>query len=387
MAKVKIKFRRNSEDRYFVTYSGVRGKLPSYIAKYKVAGEQRFSAVPRDEFAKWVSSLREKGAVEVVEEIGLEAQAPAPDKKAGAPPPDRTSRQGKNGERQALPNGPIGTNAQDASVFEDWRVMLLKLMRARRSAIAVVGEPGVGKTHAVRWAAEQLGVPLLEVDGHQQMMPADFVGRTSIKQDARGVREVWRKGLLEKAHEMRAVLLVNEADALTADTLISILQSLAANPNEPGYALCGNGRRLDFSSYPCTPVVLTMNTTGRGEGIQYRREGQDAAILDRLTFIAAQQMEPAQVLRWVVYNGESLSDYQIDALALVAKRMRTKLSEHGFPFLLTNRDLMRIGQQYLMLKEEGTPTDSVIKEAFKREWTCRFPEDDRQALEELLKRI
>lgn len=66
----------------------------------------------------------------------------------------------------------------------------------------LVGEPGVGKTLAARWVARELGMPLLVLDLSAVM--SSFLGKTGTN-----LRRV-----LDYAHSLRAVLLLDELDAV-----------------------------------------------------------------------------------------------------------------------------------------------------------------------------
>lgn len=393
-----------------VYYKGVKGRLPQEIDAHKVK-EGSLRDIPLSKVNKWIQQLRERDENIIIRnetlapppEESLEEQEKQPLEKDAK---KQFKRQEKSQEVQVelAEESAEGARAETRSELptrsekplpgapEKWQRELLVLMRARRPVIAVVGPPGVGKTYTVELIArEVLGCELLIVDGNAQMLPSDFAGRYTFVQDEAGAREVWKEGFLEQAQRENKLLLVNEADALPPETLTAIVQSIAANPLEPSYALSGDGRKIDFSHYPFTPIVFTMNTSGQGEATGFIRFRQDHAILDRLTFVQATQPPPDFVLGRIVYQGEKLIatfPFIVRGVASMTQKIRQALEDWGALITLTDRDIARVAHRAVMYAKgdfnKRIDTNNIVKEAFRAEWVVRYPPEERDALEKLL---
>lgn len=147
--------------------------------------------------------------------------------------------------------------------------------------ISIVGPPGTGKTHIVRWVCAELGRPYIRNNGMAGLEPYDFVGGLQAKDGS----TYWVDGDASIAVQHGAVFAYDEWAKSSAQVNMCF-QALAENENKfllrYGYPEA-QGRRL--IPHPKFSLVLCDNITGDGSGMSNyaATELQDCSFLNRVS--------------------------------------------------------------------------------------------------------
>lgn len=169
-------------------------------------------------------------------------------------------------EVRMLPTGDIKVVGRQHVSFDK----LIKLLAARVN-VFLRGPAGSGKTTAVKWAAEALGLDFYAISIGPQTSKSDIIG--FINGSGEYVRTVVRD-----AYEHGGVLLIDEFDAGNA-AVLTILNMILAN-DIASFADGMVNRHPDFY------VVAAGNTYGRGADSLYVGRSQlDAATLNRFAIL------------------------------------------------------------------------------------------------------
>lgn len=223
-----------------------------------------------------------------------------------------------------------------------WNLLCTYLMKgAARPAIAIVGPAGNGKTTTAEAALRALygDEGYIVIDAEPTTEAIDLIGTNTLTPQG----EVWKDGKVTKAFREGKAVLINEYDALDPRVAMCLQSALQdAGPSGKGRYVTTPGNRDGDRVYPAgeCPVILTMNTYGSGPNRQYvGRNKQDAANLDRLTFISTTYENEDQILRRRGHKAQTAKQ-----IVAWAHRTRQNIERAALTIILSNRTLIRMAQ-------------------------------------------
>ena len=238
--------------------------------------------------------------------------------------------------------------------------------------IALTGPAGCGKTTACRYVAKALGIPeegYFEFDCTIATTAETLIGRPGLSNGS----DTYREGIVTRAFRApRAMLVLNEVDALDPRELMALQAAFERRPNgrvlsapEHPDATGGFLRAAD----PALIIVLTMNTLGNGADRAYSARNKfDAATRDRVSIIPMTYENEDAIL-----EAHGFKTGTARAVTAWADRVRTSIANNNIPETLSTRRLIDIAE---MMDATGRSLD----EATLTEFYGRLDPDDARVL-------
>jgi MoxR-like ATPase len=290
-------------------------------APAQAEGAQAEVADPRTH-RNWAVLLEAARAMKIpsLEAFIAELEARAAQSAQGAPMPDCW-----DGDYGVDPGYIPGETAKQA----------LALMRNGRS-VYLYGPAGSGKSQTLRWAASQLGRPMVFVSMHEHVMADTLEGYSWLDvQDGVTVQR-WCPGVIEKALRLGTVLIVDEFDRapgavqhLLNDVLQSRSYTLREGPRVGEKVRAAEGFLL----------VATGNTTNGSTG-QFTSTAIDRSTLSRfrVLFVNFDRDAERELLHRAGCNGKT------DTLLRAVERAREEYRKGNLPTVLGTRHLVHIAE-------------------------------------------
>lgn len=203
----------------------------------------------------------------------------------------------------------------------------LEVMRAAwdaRLPVLLRGPTGCGKTRLVEHLAEELGVDLITVSCHEDMLAADLVGRHLVE----GGETVWRDGPLTRAVREGAICYLDEIVEARADATV-VVHSLADHRRR----LFVERRDEHVDAAPGFMLVASYNPG-------YQSLLKDLKPSTRQRFVAIDLDFPAEGVEEEVVQAESGADADDVASLVALGRTLRAVEEPGFAEVASTRTLI-----------------------------------------------
>lgn len=221
--------------------------------------------------------------------------------------------------------------------------VLESVMKCGLSAL-LIGETGTGKTSLAKEIAKTLGKEVVRVNLDGGMTPDELVGRIMLK----GSETYFEKGIVPKAMEKGACLILDEVNACLPDTLF-VLHALLEKPSR--LLIPETGEEITPSEGFC--VIATMNPSHDYAGTK----GLNPAFYSRF----------GVTLRFKSVKGENLcmalashvSTAPANHVAEVAWIIE-EIEKHRQEEKINTRVSIREGISALLLAEDGLTLDEAI---------------------------
>jgi MoxR-like ATPase len=206
-------------------------------------------------------------------------------------------------------------------------------------AVFLVGPAGSGKSMALRWAAQQLGRPMVFVSMHEHVMADTLEGYSWLAVEDGVTVQRWCPGVIEKALRLGAVLIVDEFDRAPAavqhllnDVLQSRSYTLREGPRAGEKVRAADGFLL----------VATGNTTNGSTG-QFTATAIDRSTLSRfrVLFVDYDRRAELELLHRLGLNGKS------EMLLRAVERAREEHRRGNLPTAVGTRHLVHVAEDLL----------------------------------------
>lgn len=218
-----------------------------------------------------------------------------------------------NPEQRAGAYHPVGDELD--LVMGAWRAQLPVLLK---------GPTGCGKTKMVESLAETLGLPLVTVSCHEDMLAADLVGRFLLE----GGDTVWQDGPLTRSVRTGGICYLDEIVEARSDATVAI-HSLTDHRRQ----LFVERRDELLTAPPSFMLVISYNPG-------YQNLLKDLKPSTRQRFVAVElDFPPPELEVTIVAEQSGADDASVRALVQLGQAVR-KLSEPGLTEVVSTRALI-----------------------------------------------
>ncbi len=197
-----------------------------------------------------------------------------------------------------------------------------------RLPVLLKGPTGCGKTKLVESLADQLGLPLVTVSCHEDMLAADLVGRFLLE----GGDTVWQDGPLTRAVRAGGICYLDEIVEARSDATVAI-HSLADHRRQ----LFVERRDEMLTAPPSFMLVISYNPG-------YQNLLKDLKPSTRQRFVAVElDFPPPELEARIVAEQSGADESTVASLVQLGQAVR-KLSEPGLTEVVSTRALIAAGR-------------------------------------------
>jgi cobaltochelatase CobS len=240
----------------------------------------------------------------------------------------------------------------------------------------IQGLHGSGKSSHIEQIASRLNWPVIRINLDNQISRFELLGRETIKlKDGKQITE-FQEGLLIKAIRNGYVLILDEYDAATPETMFIIQRLLEEN----GILTLLETNEI-ITPHKNFRLFATCNTIGEGSnGIYHGVSNINQGQLDRWQqIVKLDYLEYAQELSLLTTRFKETSKELIEDLLNFSTLIRQAFQAQEINQIISTRTLINILEHYKIFKH--------IEKAIKNTYLNRLNEDDLLLVNEFYQRI